>query len=183
MTLKFSGTTILTDEARETRGKFSSASIRPREKTRTSNAAVYDAARQVCLATQAIATEEVEFSRAVNGRQEGPYYRKHLLIPIIVTTARLFVCEFDPAEVDVALGTIPFGKVKLRPVDELLYEFPLPRDLPGVPSNLTEAIIRGNGGIEIFVRKHVLVVGSSAFKAFLKDLESNAPKAFEPPSP
>lgn len=53
----------LSDEARETRGSY--AQHQKGDKTKTSNAAISDAAYQVALATKAIVDEEARFSQAL----------------------------------------------------------------------------------------------------------------------
>jgi rhodanese-related sulfurtransferase len=49
----------------------------------------------------------------------------HLIIPIVVTTANLFVADYDPADIKRAAGDIEPDKLKLKPKDWVLYSYPL----------------------------------------------------------
>ncbi len=103
----------MTDEGRETRGQY--LARKGGDKTKTSNAAISDASRQVALATQAIATEEIAFSSALRGHSAQPAYERQIFLPIIVTTAQLYLCDFDVDDVDPTTGTIELEKASLRP--------------------------------------------------------------------
>jgi hypothetical protein len=124
----------IADEGREVRGTYSGKRVG--DLTRTSNAAISSAAYQIALATQAIIAEELSRSHAeasrgerMERRQRIPDYAKQLFIPTIVTTAKLFLCEFDPHDVDSATGEIAFTRAKLTPQPYLIYEYPLPTSL------------------------------------------------------
>lgn len=171
----------LADEARETRGDY--RRHESDDKTMTSNKAISDAAEQVALATQAIATEEAKFSRTLGTHPSRPPmpWAMHFFLPVIVTSARLYTCDFDPAHVDPATGEIPHDKATLKPQPQVLYEYPLPPKLQGVPVDLGSALLDGGGSLESFVRKHILVVHSGELAITLRWLSEAADVFFGGP--
>jgi hypothetical protein len=104
-------------------------------------------------------------------------YRKQRLLPMIVTTARIYSCDFDPADVDPRTGEIPYDRVSIEELPHVLYEYPLPRSLQRSPADLAATIL--SNSMEIFVRMHILVVHSEAFKDFLADLAVVAPEPLQ----
>jgi hypothetical protein len=60
-------------------------------------------AAEVVRATEAVAQQNVDIHRQQRARLSGVY------VPVIVTTARLSVCDFDPSRFDPAAGEIPGG--------------------------------------------------------------------------
>ncbi len=155
----------LGDEGRETRGTYSAYSAK--DKTKTSNAAIQDAAYQVALATQAIAQEDSSVSERLGMRGTIPMpWRIKVYLPTIVTTAKLFVCDFDPGNVDPASGEVPFGKTTLTEVPQLIFEYTLPRHLQFGPAELGQAY--GEGLVDMFTRMHVMVIQSNHFPTVLK---------------
>src|SRR5262249_15568943 len=85
--------TSVADEARETRGNY--LGYKGSDKTKTANTAISDAAKQIALATRAIGIEELV--KAQHRRQAGksPLYANTIILPVIVTSANLFICEFS----------------------------------------------------------------------------------------
>ncbi len=117
---------VCTDEARETRSSYldyKKAGKRPDLLTRTSNNAINEACQQVALATQAIIHEANVFSTALKNKQDPSYplpYKRQLFLPAIVTTAKLFHCSFNAADVNAASGEIPYDKVTIQEFPYLL---------------------------------------------------------------
>jgi hypothetical protein len=162
------------DEARETKGKFVSAK-NDRDKTRTSNAAITDAAAQVALATQAIRYEQIRGQERL-GASEALRFGSpghHVFIPIIVTTAHLKVCKFDPKDVDLETGEIPFAKATLTDVPFLNYVFALTERFQDFESRKSKHV-KSDGELEELFRMHVLVVNSMHFKELLDLLGKDA---------
>jgi hypothetical protein len=151
-------------EARETRGDYQS--FKSGQKTKTSNAAVTDAAYQVALATQAIWMEERQHSQKQATYNPIPKldYETQLIVPCIVTTAQLYSCSFDPKDVDPATGEISLEKATLKQVPFVIYEYSLPKHLQAEPLDLVQVISSNN--LELFVRMDILIINSS----YLKDL-------------
>jgi hypothetical protein len=156
------------DEAREVRASYSD--YKRGDKTKGSNSAIIDAAHQVAIANQAISLEEERFSSAL-GLANPPVpmpWGKQVFLPIIVTSARIFTCAFNPGDVDPSSGEIPFDKAVINDSQYVLYEFPLPRSLQLAPGNVVDVIQKG--AIELFVRKHILVVNSEKLVGLLSEL-------------
>ncbi len=90
---------VVAAEARETRGKYSDLK-NTKTKTKTSNAAINDAAYQITIATQAIARQASQFMGKLSGSAtEPPPWTTQLFMPAIVTSAHLFVCDYSPDDV------------------------------------------------------------------------------------
>src|SRR2546426_4900193 len=150
------------DEARETRADY--LSYKGGSKTKTSNAAIHDAAYQVALATQAIVSEDQRVSNTIGfgGASPPMPWRTKLYLPTILTTARLFLCDFNAQDVDPSSGEIPFDKVKITQSPQLVFESPLPRHLQFGPAVLAPAF--REGFVDQFTRMHVLVVPKSTLE-------------------
>jgi hypothetical protein len=166
----------ITSEARETRGDYSGHKNNS-SKTKTSNASITEAAHQIALATQAIMDEDFVFGTTLGSIEVPPQmpWRTQFLIPLIVTTARLYICEFKPSDVDPQTGQIEHSKAQLVECSELVYEYPLPRHLQARVGNVDAAL--KNGSIEKFMRMHIIIVHSGHFKEFLRSfyLEGEKP--------
>jgi hypothetical protein len=157
---------LITDEARETRGDFLKINDKSKPKTKTSNAGIQEAAYQVSLAKQAVVNEDAKICRSLqNLSHEQPPWKRKLYFPAIVTTARLFVCEFDSKAVNPATGEIKFTEAELSERDAIVFEFPLPRHLQLPPLDIAAY---KEGLVDMFTRLHILVVQSQQFPAFLE---------------
>ena len=153
----------IADEARETRGTYQAYSDQRSNKTKTSNTAVTDASRQVALATQAIVYEDWRKIRENQGKGE---HEIQCFFPLIVTSANLFICNFNPKDVSEGTGEIPFDKVELEEMPYLIYEFPLPHHLQSThlypdKSSLNPYQLRQH------TRLDIAVVNSRKFNDFL----------------
>lgn len=159
-----------TDDAREAKGNYQSIS-KESTKTKTSNASISEAAYQVSLATQAILQEEIDRSqRLTNAAGETTKtWEKQILLPVIVTTARLFVCEFNPADIDASTGEIPFEKAELIEHPQIIFNYPLPRHLQYIPSG-SEPIGK-YFELEKFMQLQIMVVHSTNFPNFLQSMK------------
>lgn len=150
------------NDARETRGNYQS--YKGQNKTRTSNAAITEAAMQIALATASVYAEEIQLARDCLARRslQNPsvaiLHPNTNIVPMIVTSANLFVCDFHPNDVDGATGQIPFSKAALSEVPMVVYEFPLPHHL----HNRSDET-------EVAVRRHIIIVHSSRFYGFLRN--------------
>ncbi len=168
---------IVADEARETRGSYTQHHQRS-DKTKTSNAAIIDAAHQVALAHQAIVAEESKFSNALgfNGTPHPMPWKKQVFMPTIVTSAHIFTCDFDTSYVDPKTGEIPLERAALAEQAYLFLEYPLPRHLQTSPANLIDAL--SSDSIELFTRLHIIVVHSENLATVLRDLAGGIQKVF-----
>ncbi|MBU2632877.1 hypothetical protein KKG52_04130 [Patescibacteria group bacterium] len=158
---------IPTSDAWETRGNYLKYK-KDKDKTRTSNAAITQAAHQIALATKAVFNEEILNSKALSGNSQMPYVHQ-IFIPTIVTTAKLFLCKFDPKDIDHKTGEVPFTKASLEEQPYLLYEYPLPVHFHSAPLDRVKVLKTGNK--DFGNRMDILVVNSSHFSEFLSRLE------------
>jgi hypothetical protein len=159
---------ITTSGAWERRGNYLKYK-KLNDKTKTSNAAINQAAHQIALATEAIINEELVNSKTLSTHVKMPY-KHQIIIPTIVTTAKLFICKFDPKDIDQRTGEISFSKTTLEQQHYLLYEYPLPVHFHSTPTDKVGVLKTGNK--DFGTRMDILIVNSSALPAFLSKLES-----------
>lgn len=172
------------DEAHETRGSYKDFKT-PAAKTKTANTAITEAAYQVALATQAVFLSESQYLMKKLDRADmssafplrGLTWAKQFFVPVIVTTAQLFTCEFSPEDVDPKSGLIPLSKATLTERPEVLFEYPLPRHLQAMP--LFPEVAKDEGEMELHNRMQILVVNSSHFPAFLKKWADDVDRLFD----
>lgn len=155
------------DEGREARGTY--VAYKSGSKTKTSNRAIAEAAYQVTLASRAIAAEEWKFSNALarDDTEEDSSFRRQVILPVIVTTARLFACRFDAQSVHPQNGEIPYDDASLDEVDALIYDYAVPIHLQTEPERLAQTL-QNRGGINLFTRIPILVVKSEALPHYLQ---------------
>jgi hypothetical protein len=154
-------------DCRETRGDYQSYK-KGADKTKTSNSAITDAANQIALATQSIFSEEAQWA---NDRISRNYQLPSLItlfVPVIVTSALLFVCGFSPQKVDPETGEIPYEGATLSPASEVVYSYPMPKYLHYIPPTQRSQVLE-TGSAEEFVRREIIVVHSSKFGSFLEN--------------
>lgn len=157
---------IPTSDAWETRGNY--VEYKKGDKTKTSNAAINDAAHQIALATRAVFQEELGNSVALSTHAEMPYAHQ-IFIPTIVTTAKLFTCKFNPKDIDEKTGEIPYAEASLEEQPYLLYEYPLPVPFHTTPLDKVSVLKTGNK--DFGTRMDILIVNSSKLSEFLSKLE------------
>ena len=158
-----------TSDAWETRGNY--VAYKGGNKTKTSNAAIGQAAHQIALATKAIFLEELNNTKALSvktSNAEMPFVHQ-IFIPVILTTAKLFVCKFETKDIDQNTGEIPFSKAKLEEQPYLLYEYPLPVHFHSTPLDLVSVLKSGNK--DFGARMDILIVNSSKLTELLSKLE------------
>lgn len=164
------GTTTLSisNDAREVRGDY--VKNQSGNKTKTSNAAIQEAAYQVALANRAIVHEETELlgkARSSSDHPAPPWHAK-AYVPIIVTTANLFRVDFASSSTNLGSGEIGLNEATLVPIQSILYEYALPKHLQFSPAQPLEVLKSGNS--DTFSRMHILVVHSEALSGLLLDL-------------
>ena len=167
------GSMEIASDAREVRGDY--VKYQGGNKTKTSNAAIQDAAYQVALACRAIAAEESTLLKTARNSPEhpSPPWASKAYIPIVVTTAELLRVDFSPKSPDLASGEIALADAILSPVQNILYEYALPKHLQYSPATPLEVLKTGD--TETFSRMHILVVRADALSSLLNDLFSSAP--------
>ncbi len=172
---------VSADEFRETRQPYlpSNGSQEERGKdgkqTKTSNATISEAAHQITLARQAIVMEEAHISKALAQNRTPPRampWRRQAVVPMIVTTARLWLCRFDPLDVDLGSGEISLSKADLTLwTSPILYEYPVPPHLQLTPADIGSAVETGLQNL--FVRMHILIVQGERLGEVLLKIKSN----------
>lgn len=165
-------TMLMANEAREVRGDY--LKYQKNDKTKTSNAAIQEAAYQVALATRAIVHEErslLKKARLSPSHPEPPWTSK-AYVPLIVTTAKLFAVEFLANNVKVDSGEIDPHDARLNPVESIVFEYALPKHLQFPPADPLQTLQSGNS--DLFSRMHILVVHAESLSIFLESLFSSA---------
>ncbi len=169
---------VVAGEAREARENYQPG------QTSTHAVEISEASYQVALAAHSVITDERRFAeiRATALQQPPALFRSHVLLPVIVTTARLFVARFNPSDVDAATGEIATKSVTLDPVESIYFEYPLPRHLHrGEHATLSDA--------EIASRFCILVIDSKALAKVLTEFAegtstlfvARGPTEYDPP--
>lgn len=160
----------IADEARETKGDYQK--IKLQDRTRTSNSAITDAATQIAIATQALMQQEQsileEITRQSSNGIGWPPYNQLFVFPTIVTTAKLFLCEFQDEDVALSTGVIALDKPKLVPCPYLIFDYPVPPALQLVPKALHMDYTRDT--LKQLARMPIFIVHSEAFPTFLERL-------------
>ena len=159
---------FLANDAREVRGDY--VQNKNGNKTKTSNAAIQDAAYQVALASRAIVQEEsllLEKARDSADHALPPWLSKSY-VPIIVTTANLFCIDFSVGDTSLSSGEIELHDATLSPVQSLLYEYALPKHLQYSAAQPLDTLKSGSS--DTFSRMHIIVVQSGALSGLLTDL-------------
>lgn len=95
-------------------------------------------------------------------------WQTQLVIPVVITSARLYVCDFDPLDVNKDTGEVPRERASLARHDLIVFEYPLPKHLQTAPKDLATALREDR--MEWFSRLHVLVVHSAYLRQFLESL-------------
>lgn len=137
--------------------------------TKTSTARIQNGACQVCHAFRSLYADEIDFLREVLNKNNDPKDKTHIriFIPIVVTTADLYVANFKAGDVKKIEGVIDYRKVKFSKSPQLLYEFPLPGHLQFSPMEKVNFPIKLR---ESFIKMPVIFVNIRALDKLLKKL-------------
>jgi hypothetical protein len=160
---------ILVNEGRETRGTYDG--YKRGDKTRTANDSIESACHQVVLATHSIAYKNREGAFHDLEKSSKPIFTQYLYIPIVVTTANLFICDFSPADVSIDLGELPFDKAILRSVESVVYEYPIPPHLQLNGENWESSYNKAE--LEMLFHRHVFIINSLHFEETLDWMVAN----------
>jgi hypothetical protein len=95
-------------------------------------------------------------------------------VPVIVTTAKLYLLEFDARDVNAESGTIEAEKVQLAEKNCLVFESPLSRHLQRGPGRF----VRPPDELEAVVKFQSIVVQSRFFSRFLEILAASQHQLF-----
>jgi len=131
---------------------------------RSEKTKVDEAARQIIKGTYGLIID-----RVVNQVTTGKDYSHDpdIFVPIIITNANLFLCTFDPKDIDPNKGHIKKDP-DYQPIDSIIYEYPKPKEVQfpdPLASNLA-AEFRDH-----ILKWHVLVMSPKGFVKFLEELD------------
>ena len=167
----------VTDDGRETKGNYQArwelsqnGRQLPRDFTKTSNAAITDAANQIALASQALLHQERRNQEAVAAGRAYPIPNwLHVFLPLVVTTATLWTCQYPAENVAMVTGEIPFSEVQYQQHPYLFFTYALPPILQFHTGD-DRSEYRTDGEWEQLARFSILVVQSAAFPGLLTHL-------------
>lgn len=168
----------IADDGRETKGNYQekwqqiqkeSQKKPPKDFTKTSNAAITDAAHQIALATQSLLLQERRNSDASAQRDQPIPPWIHVFLPLIVTTAKLWTCKFPAEKVDNITGEIPFSEAHYQTHPYLFFTYALPPIFQFHPGD-NRAEYKSEATWEELARFSILVVQSAAFPDLLTHL-------------
>jgi hypothetical protein len=168
----------LVDECRETKSPYKPKGSNPSKKeeqtkTKTANDSIQAAAKQIALSTQNAIMNVLNdaYARYIGNRSSGQQAhtsKREIVIPVIVTTARIYTCDFDPKEIDAVTGEIPDDRATLTEQPYVAFINPLLPRLE-VRSNVSNpgAIL-----VDTYYRLDIVVVNSNSLTKLLGDLDS-----------
>lgn len=158
----------ISGDCREVRGTYKDVSNGI--KTKTSNSSITDASYQVTLATHSIVNEHVKLLDENIKKNNTPSYTVNAYIPIIVTTANLFLLDYKLTDIDSKSGEISFDNAKLQSVDWLWYEYPVPPHLQmdiDIDFSHKTTNIKNLRKYDFAVRRNILIVNSAQIEVAL----------------
>ncbi len=123
--------------------------------------------KQVVIATHGMAMEIENRAKSDKISREEIYF----FIPVIVTTAKLFIADADISKVEMNNGKLELEGLKLNEVDWVVYEYPITAKLL-LPVNTCSDRwdLKREDNLR---RRHIFVVNSEKFKNFLESLRSD----------
>jgi len=135
-----------------------------KEYYRSEKTKVDEAARQIIKGTYGLIVEKI-MNQVTTGRDYTN--NPDIFVPIIVTNANLFLCKFNPKDIDPKSGHIKKAP-KYQKIDSIIYEYPKPKEVlfpESISSNL-------NPEFRNHVLKwHVLVMSPKGFVEFLEGID------------
>jgi len=124
---------------------------------------VDDATRQAIKGTYGTIIQHV-IQQVVTG--EGYSNSPDIFIPIIVTNANLFLCKFDPDDIDSKSGHIT-KNLEFEPRDIIVYEYPTPKEVQ-FPEPLSSRL--GSEHRKEILKWQVLIMSPKGFSEFLDNI-------------
>ncbi len=153
----------VSSDGREVKENYSNLNVR--DKTKTTNANIEDACYQVVVATHSLLDEQYIRFTLPREKRINSQLSLYLFIPIIVTTANLYICEYSVSDVSIDRGEISLEKPKLKEVKSLLFEYPIPPHLQ-LHNGKWRANTQ-NAGRDISYRRDIYIVNSQEFQDML----------------
>ena len=136
---------------------------------------IENAAIQVLLGTTAVATEQVK-----QRSKSGSYHNRVIFFPVVATTARLFVANYNTDDIDLGSGTIAresvaFGDGSLPDEERwVLINYPASESLAlaGIPETLHST---NPADLDQYKIRSVYVVNANHLVSFFRRLDRNIP--------
>jgi len=125
---------------------------------------VDEAARQIIKGTYGLIIDKV-IHQVTTGT--GYTHDRDVFIPIVVTNANLFLCKFNPRDIDSKSGHIKKDP-KYEPVDSIVYEYPVPKEVQ-FPNTLTGNLDEDSK--KHVLKWHVLIMSPKGFVKFLEKID------------
>ncbi len=161
-------TGLICQDARELKAEYGKP-----DSWKSATERIEKACYQAAQATQALAAEIGDRQGLLlNARMEPEITT--WVIPMVVTTASLLLCRFDPRHVSLDTGEIDWTQVSYDSVDAVALEYPLPVHLQMRPM---EPLRLGPEDVNTFRKKHVFIVKSTGLERFLQRADLGAPLA------
>jgi hypothetical protein len=159
----------ITNEGQEVRGEYIQIDD-DKTKTNTDNTSIMEAMYKVALATQSIFYDvKDDADRFAMGKTGSKQWRHQSFLPIVVTTARLFACEFEPNEVDASSGEIDLDKANIIEKSYLIYEYPLPKHLQSQERHWFSTLDELER--QELTRLNIVIVNSNSLHNFVRNLD------------
>jgi len=143
-------------DARELKAEFGKP-----DSWKSSTKRIEDACYQATQAVQALFGDIVERQNHLLAAGMEPEVGAWV-IPLVVTTANLFLCRFTPKAVSLDTGEVDWMRVRYEPVDATVLEYPLPVHLQLPPAEPLKTDPR------TVTKKHVFVVRGASLYVFLQ---------------
>ncbi len=131
---------------------------------RSEKTKIDEAARQIIKGTYGLVIEKL-IHQVTTG--EGYIDSPNIFVPIIVTNANLYLCKFDPKDIDSNSGHITKDP-NFEPIDSVICEYPTPKEVqfPDPLSSDLDAEKRNH-----VVKWHVLILTPKGFVKFLDEID------------
>lgn len=128
---------------------------------------IYSACNQVLTGVGGLACERKK-------RMNPNLLQTYFYVPVVVTSAELFVTRYNAADVDLKTGNIPLEMANTQPVDWVIYDFPVPEPLQVTPREDSMSSLAGphDKYRRLFKVKSIAIVRSTNVVGFLKQLGS-----------
>lgn len=126
---------------------------------------VDEAARQIIKGTYGLIIEHV-VNQVTTGRDYDHF--PVIFLPVVVTNANLFLCKFNPKDIDSHSGHITKNP-EYEKMDSIIYEYPTPKEVQ-FPEPLSANL---SSEFKDWVQKwHVLIMSPSGLVSFLDKIEN-----------
>lgn len=150
---------VRADLCREVAPQYKGKESSVTHKSTTNN--IDDACYQISIATQCMLLEHNNLLNHASGKTN------HVVIPVVVTTANLYMAKFERTDVDSSTGCIDNCKVEYLPRDFIVYEYPLRNHLQ---FDVSIPIKNEKADTDYLLKKDIVVVNSKALETTLQIL-------------